>query len=174
MTAITIKPAQPEHIAALRAIELAAFETLRRAGAVNGSPVATSEEQFDQLRLEGVLLVALLPDGIPVGFAGAIITENWLHIAEMDVHPDWQQQGTGRRLLNAILSEGKMRGLQGATLTTDRFAPFNAVFYAALGFIPVEGDDLSPRLQTLLLEETLAGLNPKRRIAMQLVYGQAT
>jgi hypothetical protein len=64
-----------------------------------------------------------------------------------------------------------MRGLQGATLTTDRFAPFNAVFYAALGFTPVEGDDLSPRLQTLLLEETLAGLDPKRRIAMQLVYG---
>ncbi|PWW11663.1 GNAT family N-acetyltransferase [Mangrovibacter plantisponsor] len=174
MTAITIKPARPEHIAALRAIELAAFETLRRTGAVNGSPVATSEEDFDQLRLKGVLLAAFRPGGVPVGFVGAIVTKHWLHIAEMDVHPDWQQQGTGRRLLNAMLAEGKMRGLQGATLTTDRFAPFNATFYASLGFTPVEGDALSPRLQTLLMEETHAGLDPKRRIAMQLVYNPAT
>ncbi|WP_373963593.1 GNAT family N-acetyltransferase [Kosakonia sacchari] len=170
MTDITIKPARSEHFAALRTIELASFETLREAGAVSGTPVANSLEALRQLCREGVLLVAFAPDDIPVGFVGAVITEDWLHIAEADVHPDWQRQGIGRRLMHALLSEGKARGLNGASLTTDRNAPFNAPFYASLGFDIVEGNAISPRLKAVLTEEILAGLDPKRRVAMQLVY----
>ncbi|WP_200550544.1 GNAT family N-acetyltransferase [Kosakonia sp. LAM2021] len=170
MTDITIEPALSEHLAALRAIELAAFETLRKAGAVSGSPVANSLEALHQLCTQGVLLVAFAPGEIPVGFAGAVITENWLHIAEADVHPDWQRQGIGRRLMHALLSEGKARGLNGASLTTDRDAPFNAPFYASLGFDIVEGCAISSRLKAVLAAETQAGLDPKRRVAMQLLY----
>lgn len=170
MTDITIRPARSEHFAALRAIELASFETLREAGAVSGTPVANSLEALHQLCREGVLLVAFAPNDIPVGFAGAVIREDWLHIAEADVHPDWQRQGIGRRLMQALLSEGKARGLNGASLTTDRDAPFNAPFYASLGFDIVEGNAISPRLKAVLTEEILAGLDPKRRVAMQLVY----
>lgn len=170
MTDITIRPARSEHLAALRAIELAAFETLRQTGAVSGAPVANSLDALHQLCREGVLLVAFAPGDIPVGFAGAEITENWLHIAEADVHPDWQRQGVGRRLMHALLAEGKARGLNGASLTTDRNVPFNAPFYASLGFAIVEGNAISPRLKALLAAETLAGLDPKRRVAMQLCY----
>lgn len=170
MTDITIRPARSEHFAALRAIELASFETLREAGAVSGSPVASSLEDLRELCREGMLLVAFAPDDIPVGFAGAAITENWLHIAEADVHPNWQRQGIGRRLMHALLSEGKARGLNGASLTTDRDAPFNAPFYASLGFDIVEGSAISSRLKAVLAAEALAGLDPKRRVAMQLLY----
>lgn len=170
MTEITISPARSEHLAALQDIELASFETLRYAGAVSGEPVATSLEDFNQLRREGLLLAAYVPGDVPVGFAAGYITENGLHIAEADVHPNWQQQGIGRRLMHTLLSEGKARGLRGASLTTDRHAPFNAPFYTSLGFQCVEGEALSPRLKAVLAAETFAGLEPKRRVAMQLLF----
>ncbi|SEK28886.1 Predicted N-acetyltransferase YhbS [Kosakonia sacchari] len=170
MTDITIKPAQSEHLAALRAIELASFETLRGTGAVAGAPVATSLDDFSRLSEQGILFAAFAAEDIPVGFAGAYITENWLHIAEADVHPNWQRQGIGRRLINALLAEGKARGLTGASLTTDRYAPFNAPFYASLGFEILQEEALSPRLKALLVAETISGLAPQRRVAMQRVY----
>ncbi|SCC57371.1 GNAT family N-acetyltransferase [Kosakonia oryziphila] len=170
MTDITIKPAQSEHLAALRTIELASFETLRGTGAVTGAPVAASLDDFNRLSEEGILFAAFTAEEIPVGFAGAYITDNWLHIAEADVHPNWQRQGIGRRLINALLAEGKARGLIGASLTTDRYAPFNAPFYASLGFEILQEEALSPRLKALLAAETSFGLAPLRRVAMQLVY----
>lgn len=168
MTEITIRPARREHLAALSAIELAAFETLRRAGAVAGPPTATAPEVFSRLCREGLLFAAFSRGDIPVGFAGAYIVDNWLHIAEVDVHPDWQRQGVGRRLMHALLAEVKVRRLNGASLTTDRYAPFNAPFYASLGFKMLEGKAIPPRLKALLAAEAINGLDPQRRVAMQL------
>ncbi|SFT80526.1 Predicted N-acetyltransferase YhbS [Kosakonia arachidis] len=170
MTDITLKPAQSEHLAAFRAIELASFETLRSTGAVTGDPVATSLEDLSRLSEEGILFAAFAAEDIPVGFAGAYITESWLHIVEANVHPNWQRQGIGRRLINALLAEGSTLGLIGASLTTDRYAPFNAPFYASLGFEILQEDALSPRLKALLAAETISGLAPMRRVAMQRVY----
>lgn len=65
---ITISAAQPEHFADLRAIELAAFETLREAGAVTGQAVANSLEEFCVFSRDGLLLAAFASDSKPVGF----------------------------------------------------------------------------------------------------------
>ena len=90
---ITISAAQPEHFADLRAIELAAFETLREAGAVTGQAVANSLEEFCVFSRDGLLLAAFAPDSQPVGFIAGKFQDIWLHIAEMDVHPNWQRRG---------------------------------------------------------------------------------
>lgn len=170
MNDITIAPAHTGDLAALREIELAAFETLRTAGAVSDEPVASSLEDLERLSREGLLLVAFTADQQPVGFAGAQIEDNWLHIAEMDVHPAWQRKGIGRQLLRALLSAGERRGLAGASLTTDRYAPFNAAFYASLGFEQINADALSARLKGLIDAETASGLDANRRIAMHRYY----
>lgn len=170
MNDITIAPARAGHLAALREIELAAFETLRAAGAVSGEPEASSLEDLERLSREGLLLVAFTADQQPVGFAGAHIEDNWLHIAEMDVHPAWQRKGIGRRLLQALLSTGERRGLAGASLTTDRYAPFNAAFYASMGFEQLKAEALSLRLKNLINAEAASGLDANRRIAMQRSY----
>ncbi|WP_416260817.1 GNAT family N-acetyltransferase [Gibbsiella quercinecans] len=167
---ITISLARNEHLAALRIIELAAFETLRAGGAVTGPPAAGSIDDFNQLCHEGLLFVAFAPADIPVGFAGALIVDNWLHIAEVDVHPNWQHRGIGRRLMNTLLLAGKARGFTGATLTTDRYVPCNASFYASLGFKIVEGEGIQRRLKDLLDKEAASGMDPQRRVAMQLHY----
>ncbi|AIX74056.1 MAG: GNAT family N-acetyltransferase [Mixta calida] len=167
---ITISAAQPEHFADLRAIELAAFETLREAGAVTGQAVANSLEEFCVFSRDGLLLAAFAPDSQPVGFIAGKFQDIWLHIAEMDVHPHWQRRGIGRLLMQTLLSSAQQRGLAGATLTTDNIAAFNARFYARLGFEIVEGPSCPLHLIRQKAEEMERGFIPTRRVAMWLKF----
>lgn len=165
-----IRPATTADFDALRAIELAAFETLRAAGAVSGVPSASSDQHLQRYLDHGFLEVACNHSGDAIGFCGGYIAEHLLHIGEMDVHPNSQQQGVGRALLTASLDKARSRKLFGATLTTDRFAPFNAAFYATMGFRALAGDELPARLREILDEEAKIGLDPDRRIAMMLRF----
>ncbi|MCS2155392.1 GNAT family N-acetyltransferase [Scandinavium sp. H11S7] len=67
---------------------------------------------------------AYTSDSVPVGFVAGKVEDTWLHIAEIDVHPEWQRHGIGRRLMQRILHTGQQRGLAGATLTTDKLVAF--------------------------------------------------
>lgn len=166
----TIRHAHPEDFDRLRAIELAAFETLRNAGAVTDEAGACSLEELSDFWRNGLLLTAYTSDSVPVGFVAANVEETWLHVAEMDVHPDWQRHGIGRRLMQAILNIGQQRGLTGASLTTDKMAAFNARFYATLGFEIVEGLARPPHLVSQIAEELASGFNPARRAAMCMTF----
>lgn len=167
---IAIRPALPEHFAALRAIELAAFETLRDAGAVAGEACAASLDDFNDFSRDGLLLAAFTSDAVPVGFVAARFEAKWLHIAEIDVHPDWQRHGAGRLLMQAAIFTGQQRGLLGATLTTDSLAAFNARFYASLGFEIVEGHSRPTHLVSLNTDEIAQGFNPTRRVTMLMTW----
>lgn len=167
---MTICPAQPEYFEQLRAIERAAFETLRRAGAVTGPAVATSLAALNDVYRHGLLLAAMTPETGAVGFVAGTFEAGWLHIAEIDVHPDWQRKGVGRRLMKTILSAGQARDLRGATLTTDNAAAFNAPFYATLGFQSLASHALPPHLARIMAEEIAAGFDPTRRTAMGIIW----
>jgi GNAT superfamily N-acetyltransferase len=167
---IRIEQASRNEFSALRTIELAAFETLRAAGAVTGEATASSEEELQHYLDSGFLLVAFNEGGDPVGYGGGYVADSWLYIGEVDVLPNWQRKGIGRQLLEALLDEGRARKLKGTTLTTDRFAPFNAPFYASLGFQAIEGDACPARLRAILDKEKEKGLDPLRRAAMMLCF----
>lgn len=167
---ITISNAQFEHFDALRAIELAAFETLRGAGAVTGQAIANSLKDFCDFSRDGLLLAAFTADSIPVGFIAGTFENRWMHIAEIDVHPDWQCKGIGRLLMQAMLSSARQRGLTGATLTTDKMVAFNAKFYASLGFEIVEGESCPLHLIRQKEEEIEKGFDPARRVGMRLEF----
>jgi GNAT superfamily N-acetyltransferase len=167
---IRIEQASGDVFSALRTIELASFETLRAAGAVAGEAAASSDEELQRYLDSGFLLAAFGEGGVPVGYGGGYVADSWLHIGEVDVHPNWQRKGIGRRLLEALLDEGRARKLRGATLTTDRFAPFNAPFYTSLGFQAVEEEACPARLRAILDKEKEKGLDPLRRVAMMLGF----
>lgn len=164
---IRVEQAGRHDFPALRLVELASFETLRAAGAATGEPEASSDEELQRYLDAGLLYAAFEGQGTVVGYGGGQVVEGWLHIGEVDVHPDWQRKGIGRRLMAALLDDGRSRKLRGATLTTDRFAPFNARFYASLGFHMIEGD---ARLGAILDAEVEKGFDPLRRVAMMLVF----
>lgn len=170
MMDIAISPAQPDHFEELRAIELAAFETLRNAGAVTGQAAAGSLAEFTHFYRHGLLLAAFTPNKVPVGFVAGTFEERWLHIAEVDVHPDWQRKGVGRLLMKTILSAGQALDLRGATLTTDIAAAFNARFYATLGFDIADAHSQPPHLARRLADEIAGGFDPGRRTAMWMSW----
>lgn len=167
---VTISPARPEQFASLHAIELAAFETLRLAGAVTGQARATSLEALREFSRHGLLLTACTSDSVPAGFVAGRVEDRWLHVAEIDVRPEYQRHGIGRQLLQALLCVGQQRGLAGATLTTDSLAAFNARFYTTAGFTIVEGDARPPHLAALIADEIAEGFDPARRVAMHLTF----
>ena len=172
----SVEIAEPSrhHFPALQALELAAFETLRQAGAVSGMARASSDDDLQRYRDHGFLIAAFADQHRPVGYAGAVRIEAYLHIGEIDVHPDWQRQGIGRRLMEHLLAHGRGSNLSGATLTTDRLAPFNADFYRSIGFHLLEQADCPPYLSQILDTEIAKGLakglDPSRRVGMMLTF----
>jgi predicted N-acetyltransferase YhbS len=165
-----IRHGSRDDFAKLQAIELACFETLRQAGAVGGNAAATSVEELQRFLDEDMLHVACEEDGAAVGYLGGYVVDGYLYIAEVDVLPAWQGRGLGRSLIMTLIEDGRRRRLAGATLTTDRFAPFNAPFYARLGFQLLEGDAVPRHLESNLDRQVANGLDPLRRVAMALLF----
>jgi hypothetical protein len=58
------------------------------------------------------------------------------------------------------------------TLTTDRHVPFNAPFYAKLGFREMTDDDALPDLQQVLQREIAHEMAADRRMAMVLRFSR--
>jgi GNAT superfamily N-acetyltransferase len=165
-----IRRASPRDFEPLRAIELASFETLRAAGAVSGVPSASGDAELHRYLHDKLLYVACDHEGAAVGYSGGYVADNFLYIAEVDVLPAWQRKGLGRSLITTLIEDGRRRRLLGATLTTDRFAPFNAPFYERLGFGILEGDAVPPHLRIILDRQIENGLDPLRRVAMALLF----
>lgn len=164
---IIIRRAVRAHFAQIRQVEIAAFPVLRDAGAVSGSIVASSDGELGEFERAGLLFAAF--DGTSViGFVGSYVCDHWLHVREIDVRPERQKQGVGRRLMETAIQDGRQRELRGVSLTTDRFAPFNAPFYAKIGFQISEGNARPSHLSEILAAEERNGLDPERRVAMTL------
>ena len=82
------------------------------------------------------------------------------------MHLDWQGKGIGRRLIACVADHARKRGLASLTLTTFRDVPWNAPFYARLGFEMIT--TLTPELREKREEETAHGLAYDARCAMRL------
>lgn len=98
----------------------------------------------------------------PVGFVVAAPLGPCLHVHELSVDPAHGRRGVGTALVEHVAQAAVERGLAGVSLTTFRDVPFNAPFYARLGF--VESDD--PLLAERRVAETPEGVGPAGRVAM--------
>ena len=132
---ITVRPTRPGDVTALPAIERAAGERFRDypelAWLAEGD-VISAEQHLDYAE-RGLSWLALANDQ-PVGFILAELHVSSLFIVELSVHLDWQGKGIGRRLIACVADQARKRGLASLTLTTFRDVPWNAPFYARLGF----------------------------------------
>jgi N-acetylglutamate synthase-like GNAT family acetyltransferase len=87
----------------------------------------------------------------------------------MSVRREVQGRGIGRALLSAILESALEAGCTAATLTTFRDVPWNAPFYASMGFQEVGANDMPDHLRDALAAEAARGVLPMdRRCAMRL------
>ncbi|HDC4279496.1 TPA: GNAT family N-acetyltransferase [Enterobacter cloacae] len=164
---ITVRPTRPGDVTALPAIERAAGERFRDypelAWLAEGD-VISAEQHLDYAE-RGLSWLALANDQ-PVGFILAETHVSSLFIVELSVHLDWQGKGIGRRLIACVADQARKRGLASLTLTTFRDVPWNAPFYARLGFEMIT--TLTPELREKREEETAHGLAYDARCAMRL------
>ena len=164
---ITVRPTHPGDVTALPAIERAAGERFRDypelAWLAEGE-VISAEQHLDYAE-RGLSWLALANDQ-PVGFILAELHVSSLFIVELSVHLDWQGKGIGRRLIACVADQARKRGLASLTLTTFRDVPWNAPFYARLGFEMIT--TLTPELREKREEETAHGLAYDARCAMRL------
>ncbi|WP_325048819.1 GNAT family N-acetyltransferase [Amnibacterium setariae] len=88
----------------------------------------------------GFLLVAAeTDDGEPVGFAH-VLEEDGAHLEQLAVRRSHGRLGIGTALVRAAAAEAARRGHSRVTLRTYADVPWNAPFYARLGFVESEPD----------------------------------
>jgi ribosomal protein S18 acetylase RimI-like enzyme len=102
-----------------------------------------------------------------VGFALCSPLESGLHLDELDVLPAAGRRGIGTALVNAVVDLARQRGLPYVTLSTLSSIPWNAPWYARLGFRVLTADELTPALEALLEVECARGLPMEGRVLMR-------
>jgi GNAT superfamily N-acetyltransferase len=167
MTTYSLRLARPDELRAVQEIERRAATRLAGVGLAAAADLPVQEIESLQTDCErGQLLVATDEDDHPVGFALFAFHEDAAHLEEIDVVPEHAGNDLGRRLIEAVVARAREAGLSRLTLTTFREVPFNAPFYARLGFRIVDEPDLCPRLARLRQQELRNGCELAPRVAM--------
>jgi GNAT superfamily N-acetyltransferase len=162
-----IEPARPEHLAVLPVIERAAAALFPAAVIPEDARDAVVPSwALAKAQAEGRLWVALAAGALPVGFAIVDKLGDAAFLVEIDVLPDHQCKGLGRALLERVIGWARDAGFAALELTTFACVPWNAPYYARLGFKVLDEGELSADLARLLNEEARSGL--RERVAMRL------
>jgi 4-diphosphocytidyl-2-C-methyl-D-erythritol kinase len=168
---VQIARARASDLAALPAIEQRACELFRQVPATADLPLyLTPERDFEAALARGLLWTARAgstragaASQTPVGFVLLEPLGTGLHLEELDVLPEYGRRGIGRRLVAAACAAAGDRRL---TLCTFRDVPWNAPFYARLGFRELAPREWSPELAARVAEEAAHGLPPALRVVM--------
>lgn len=163
-----IRPARPAEADLLRAVENAAGQAFVAVG--YGDIAAQEDTAAPALRaaaLADMLLVIADAADRPAGFLLCSDMDGDLHVQELDVHPDHAGRRLGARLLEAAAAKARQRGLPALSLTTFRSVPWNAPYYARLGFREMLPGEYGPGLRMELARQQAAGFPMADRVAMR-------
>lgn len=128
-----IRLAREDELALLPAIELSAGRLFVEHGFGDEAHAAPAEQWRPALQAE-LLWVVEGPRGAPVAFMAGHIHEDVFFVGELDVAYEHQRRGQGRRLMAHAEVVARAAGTRWMGLTTARTPPWNAPFYASLGF----------------------------------------
>lgn len=85
-----------------------------------------------------VLVAEQTETGTIVGFVHVLENDGIVHLEQLSVLPQEGRRGYGRRLLQAAMDEARRRGYERLTLRTYADVPWNASFYARVGFVETQ------------------------------------
>jgi GNAT superfamily N-acetyltransferase len=154
-------PALPEleRLAAVRFAEYGLAEVMSR--------IVTPIGMLRDRQAAGQVWVAADQNDSPVGFAVATVLDGAVHLDELDVLPEHGRKGIGTALVKAVCIWAARAGCPSITLSTLRHVPWNAPFYAKLGFEILAGEEFTPALRDLLAYEARVGLPMEDRVLMR-------
>jgi GNAT superfamily N-acetyltransferase len=162
-----IRAHRPADDAALLSVENRAAQLFREHGypEIADSPFA-SVADFRAMAKGHEVLVATAGDDLPVGYAVSGPRGDFLHLRELSVDPDHGRRGLGSALVRAVIERCRARAMQGVTLTTFRAVPFNAPFYAGIGFVELPLEQAPPPLPGVFHQELPEGIDADARLLM--------
>lgn len=164
---LVIRAAEPDEIAMLGEIERSAGTIFADHGMNDVAEGATMPPAFIvAFSRYGAALVAD-KDGTLAGFACAASFDVHAHLYEVSVARDFQGQGIGRSLVDAVCDWACEKGFKAITLSTFSDVPWNAPFYEKLGFRKLEQHAWTPAFHVLRAHEEDSGLDVARRCFMK-------
>ncbi|MEU4396193.1 GNAT family N-acetyltransferase [Kribbella sp. NPDC023855] len=164
----TIRFTTADDLGRLQSIEVAAGALFREIGMtdVAGHP-PPSIETLERYRQAGLAWTAAGPDDQAIGYALVDLVDGAAHLEQVSVHPDHGRRGVGRLLIDEVDRWAAVQGLPALTLSTFRTVPWNAPYYARLGFRELAAGELTPGLVEVQRHEAALGLDPAERVFMR-------
>lgn len=165
---MTIRDLRVDDLDAVRAIELRAgalFHTVGKPG-IAEHPVPSAEVLARFVR-SGMSWTAVDDDDHPVAFVLVDLVDGLAHIEQVSVDPSHARRRLGSALIDHVSAWAAERDLAALTLTTFRDVPWNAPYYARLGFRRLADAERGPELGELMAAEARFGLDPAERVAMR-------
>jgi ribosomal protein S18 acetylase RimI-like enzyme len=162
-----VRRAHPADYEAMQWIEIEAgglFATIGMTPIAEDAPF--SEAELAAFHAEGLDWVAVDAADRPVGYLVGRHVDGRAHLEQVSVRPSFGRRRIGRALVGRLVDRAAREGLPAVTLTTFADVPWNAPYYAKLGFRPFDVDDRSPGLQRIRTEEAGHGLDRWPRVAM--------
>ena len=166
---VTIRTAEHRDLGHLFDVELAAAELYATVGWAHlieftrAHPL--SHETAAALMIQRSLFVAE-DDGAVVGFAAFTAADGLAHLGEVDVLPSHTRRGIGRALIDRGTTWARDRGFAALTLATFRNVPWNAPFYARLGFREWPESAWGPGHRMMWQAQAEMGLDMAERLYM--------
>jgi len=170
MTAsILIRPATREDAAAMAAVEVAAAQRFRAIGMTHIAEAEPTDTTAVLVRIDGGrAYVAVDTQGVCVGFAFyRLLDTRRLYLEELDVAPTHAGQRIGARLIEQVTARAAQEGIAEVVLSTFRDAPWNAPYYARLGFSIVDDAMLDDTLRAIRAHHVALGLDETQRVFMR-------
>ncbi|MGW2558598.1 GNAT family N-acetyltransferase [Streptomyces sp. NPDC001514] len=163
-----IRPAVHAELPLLQDIERAAGEPFRSLGM---AAIADDEppplDLLERYRRAGHAWVTADADDRPVAYLLSEAVDGAAHIEQLSVHPAVARRGLGRGLIDHLAAMSVAQGLTALTLTTFADVPWNAPYYARLGFRALGEDELTDGLREIRRAEAEHGLDRWPRVCMR-------
>ncbi|ATL31547.1 GNAT family N-acetyltransferase [Streptomyces formicae] len=166
-----IRPVTAAELPLLQDIERAAgepFRALGMASIADDEPPAV--EDLDRFRRAGRAWVAVDEEaGAPIAYliSEPVEDADAEHIEQVSVHPRAARRGVGGALIEHTARHARAAGRSALTLTTFADVPWNAPYYARIGFRPLAPAELTPELRAIRAHEAELGLDRWPRLCMR-------
>ncbi|HTX11008.1 MAG TPA: GNAT family N-acetyltransferase [Solirubrobacteraceae bacterium] len=103
----------------------------------------------------------------PVAYLLSDMVDGCAHIEQVSVVPEHARRGIGASLIDRLEADAAAKNQPALTLTTFRDVPWNAPYYARLGFVVLEVTEQGPEMRGLIEREERSIPSDMVRVAMR-------
>ncbi len=148
---VSIEPARPGDAAEILALQKLAYRSEAELHGDFTIPPMTQTLAEIRADFERLQFLKAVVDGRIVGSVRASAPDGTCYIGRLIVHPDWQNRGIGRRLMEAV--EARFIRARRYELFTSERSTRNLYLYRKLGYIPFRQERQSERVNLVYLEK---------------------